>query len=336
MARDATKPEQLQQTQEPVVFLWSVRRQNSYREEDSSAFDAFGNEWHLSFLNCKNDGFGVAPRTESAVAETTLHCAFVREDLLGPDLARYYVGACQGLWWDYSGEQARQLGDKDSFVVGVAIYPPGTPKSDRLYLPPRTATSAFLYQAEGSDVTFIVEDQEIPGHATVLRNVRAGRYFIGLLAHPFKEKIDGKVHIDGVTHKIFKAILEYVYTGRTSVDSVLELWELYRATDRFQVTTLLPYIKSELFLSLTQDVPSEVPPDVRTPQTILTLLAELKAYPDLSDLRRLCAKCLVEIWGKAKASETWRELNEGTDIPDLSEVVLDAASEMFKAAAMRD
>ncbi|KAJ3287024.1 hypothetical protein HK104_008785 [Borealophlyctis nickersoniae] len=186
-----------------------------------------------------------------------------------------------------------------------------------------------------SEVTFLVEDQEIPGHATVLRNARAGRYFAGLLAHPFKEKIDGKVHIDGVTHKIFKAILEYVYTGRTSVGSVLELWELYCAADRFQVTTLLPYIKSELFLCLTSDIPSEVPSDARTPETILTLIPQMKAYPGLSDLRRLSGKCLVKNWDKVKASETWRELIEGTDIPDLFEVVLDAASEILSRGKIR-
>ncbi|KAJ3273521.1 hypothetical protein HK104_004263 [Borealophlyctis nickersoniae] len=173
-----------------------------------------------------------------------------------------------------------------------------------------------------SDVTFIVEEKEIPAHATVLLNDRAGPYFAGLLAHEFKEKKDGKVFIDGVAYKIFKAILEYVYTGRTAVDSVVELSELYSAADRFQVTTLLPYIKHELILSIRESA--------LTPEPLLTLIQQTKPFPDLSDVVQICVNLVLENWSVAKTSKTWRALVSGPESWDLVEMFVDKALELGK------
>ncbi|KAJ3280812.1 hypothetical protein HK104_000393, partial [Borealophlyctis nickersoniae] len=354
---DATKESQAQQT-EPVVFLWSVRRQHNLKKTNtlgSGHFGAFGKLWALSFQQYSEDtkAFGVFLEAKSPGSVATRFDTLVRKELSGPDLYRCSHTKTFDSDRDWgrtcNPAEARQLGVEDSMVVGVAIFPPDAPESDKLYVPPKTATSTFMHQAEGqdtwcvfvhqmplleygifphlfgsstrSDITFIIEDQVIPAHANILLTERAGPYFAGLLSHQFKENTDGKVHINGVPHKIFKAILEYVYTGRAAVDSALELCALYCAADRFQVTTLQPYIKGELIRSLKESLPE--------PPALLTLIQQMKAFPELSDAVRLCVDGVMLNWKTAKTSDNWRDLVTGTEVQDFIEVFLDEASELY-------
>ncbi|KAJ3285201.1 hypothetical protein HK104_009596 [Borealophlyctis nickersoniae] len=221
---DATAQDGPDQT-DPIVFLWHNNVQERH-SATSASFGAFGKVYKLIHVQHEK-GFELLLVRVSEYADIIELDFIIRHKPLGPDLARQgwsisgEYEECQAVeCWDH--DQIRHLGLKDSMVLGVAIYPDNV---DKRFVPPKTVTSTFLHQAEGcatpcqfihqmpmlehgifpdllgnlaySDVTFIVEDQEIPAHGTVLRNARAGRYFAGLLAHPFKEKTDGKVHIDG-------------------------------------------------------------------------------------------------------------------------------------------
>ncbi|KAJ3267097.1 hypothetical protein HK104_005978, partial [Borealophlyctis nickersoniae] len=347
-------PRQKPQDNEPVVFLWSVRRKRNLEAKDSlksAPFEAFSKVWRLQWDQYRyeekgqkkdSNAFGIFLVPDRAdEASPQRHSDLVRSVSCTP------IDAA-GRGWNYTHADERQLGLNDSLVIGVAIYPPGTSISEELYLPPTTVTPTFLHQAEDSatanlfvrqmpmlhdgifprllgnptdsDVTFIVEEQEIPAHAAILRSDRAGPYFAALLAHEFKEKKDGKVHISGVTYKLFKAILEFVYAGRTAADSIPELMDLYCVADRFQVAALLPFIKGELFLSLARVAPP--------PETLLTLIQQMKPFPDLSTVVQVCVKHAVQNWAKIKACAMWSAVVTGPDAQDIVEVLLDEACGM--------
>ncbi|KAJ3296236.1 hypothetical protein HK104_001801 [Borealophlyctis nickersoniae] len=338
-------------------------KEGDFPDRESAPFGAFGEFWVLDLEEYEQDEAGVNNAIDITLRQISGTCVeaeprpsiFIRKELSGPDLYRrrggwgfQYCDAGPRRTWGIgiSHAEAQQLGIDDSMIVGVAIYPPATPKSSKLVVPPPpTATSISFHQAEGSegvenlkipilqkghlthlfgsskcsDITFIVEENKIPAHANMLLTERAGPYFAGLFEHDFKEK-KGKVHIDGVAHKIFKAILEYVYTGRTTVDGVVELFELYSAADRFQVTTLLPYIKHELILSVGKYA--------LTPELLFMLIQQMKLYTDLSDVFQICVNRVLENWSAAKTSEAWRELISGPESSDWVEMFMDRALEL--------
>ncbi|KAJ3277354.1 hypothetical protein HK104_003371 [Borealophlyctis nickersoniae] len=176
----------------------------------------------------------------------------------------------------------------------------------------------LLGNARVSDVIFILEDQEIPAHASILQNERGGPYFAAVFAHPFKESSDRKIHISEVALRIFKALLQYIYTGRAEVSGTDELAAF--VADRFQVTTLLPYIKSELLLSLKAHLPN--------PDELLSLIQQLKSFPNLSEAVRICVRGVLAKWPDAKTSESWRTMVEGPEARDVFELFMDEAAEL--------
>ncbi|KAJ3291364.1 hypothetical protein HK104_006159 [Borealophlyctis nickersoniae] len=241
----------------------------------------------------------------------------------------------------YPALTAWRRGFNDTVVVGVAVYPPKTPIPTKFTLPPQTATSSFLHQAEDtttlslfthqipaleygtfshllvdsktSDISFVVEDQEIPAHKNVLKSERAGPYFAGLLAHSFKENSDGRVTINDMAYKTFKAIFEYIYTGRTAVNAADDLFELY---------CLLAYIKGELILFLNNNLPK--------PNDLLSLIRRLQPYPDLSEAVRICVSGVLDKWDDVQASQQWGALVTGPGGKEFVETLLSEAARLHK------
>ncbi|KAJ3288532.1 BTB/POZ domain-containing protein 9 [Borealophlyctis nickersoniae] len=356
MHSSARQSEQEPQQKEPVVFLWSVRRHGNLEEDtlkESAVFVAFGKEWQLIWQEYEKSNvneLGVFLKPICPDEEETRFDTFVRNEKSGPDLDRKCLLTVIAEDWGMTLSRAT-VDLKKSVVLGVAIYPPKAPIARKKFVPAQTATSSCLYQkgdtaslcllthqipafeygtfshlladSKRSDITFIVEDEKIPAHTIVLQNGRAGQYFAGLLAHPFKENTDGCVHIDHVPCRIFKAILEFIYTGRTAVTSEQDLLELYRYISRlyrFQITTLLPYIKGELILSLNDTT--------RKPDDLLNLIRQLQGFPDLTEAVRICVKAVLKDWANAKMSENWRALFDGPDAQDFVEGFLDQAAEL--------
>ncbi|KAJ3279416.1 hypothetical protein HK104_001491 [Borealophlyctis nickersoniae] len=314
---NATTQEQPQQT-EPLVFLWSVRRHRTLLRDLSSksaTFGAFGKHWHLDCRQYEqNNAKAFSVYLCAEVADGTPRCfhMIIRKELFGPDLARFLEMI--PLVQDNGQEPA-----EDSTVLHLFTHQ--TPLLNYGVFP------RLFGDSTRSDVTFIIGGQEMPAHSAVLLSDRAGPYFAAFLAHPFKESRDGKVHITGVAHNIFKAILEYIYTGRTTVDGVLGLCELYCAAERFQVATQLPYIQAELLLSLRVAVQPN-------PALLLTLIQQMKAFPALSDVVRICVKAILMDWATAKASESWRAVVTGAEIQDFIEAFLDQAAVLYQQATV--
>ncbi|KAJ3298016.1 hypothetical protein HK104_011240, partial [Borealophlyctis nickersoniae] len=355
----ATTKEHPEQT-EPVVFLWSIRRQEDIRAvhwTDSAWFGAFGRQWRLSCAQNPEGsvaGIGLFLIPIAAADSEVRFDIFICNEPLSGDLIRVsdhqsdLLGKGKGELFLFFKGIVRPMNVKERLVLGVAIYATGLPYSGMLLVPSQTTASSFLYQAEGSalpcfftdqipvldcgifahllgnarvsDVTFIVEDQEMPAHASILQSQRGGPYFAALFAHPFKESSDRKVHISEVAHRIFKALLQYIYTGRAEVSGTDELADLYCTADRFQVTTLLPYIKAELLLSLTADLPN--------PDELLRLIQQMKSFPELSEAVRICVKGVLAKWADVKTSESWRTVVGGPEAREGFELFMDEAAEL--------
>lgn len=102
-----------------------------------------------------------------------------------------------------------------------------------------------------SDVTFVVENNKIPAHKTIL--MARSPYFVSLICGDFVEanqaQIELKVPLDA-----FKAILKYIYTGRLSVatldfDEIVEILDLAEqyGLDTLKNTTI-EYLTANLTL----------------------------------------------------------------------------------------
>ncbi|KAJ3283016.1 hypothetical protein HK104_010604 [Borealophlyctis nickersoniae] len=343
--------EDLLRQADPVVFLWSIPRQKDIQAvhwTDSAWFGAFGRQWRLSCSqypesNVTDIGLFLIPIT---AADTEIRFdIFIRNEPLSGDLVRVSdrqtVLCGKGKGKLFPKDVVQRTNVNKSLVVGVAIYAKGLPYSEMLLVPPQTATSSFLYQSEGSaspclfthqipvldygifphlsgnaklaDVTFFVEDQEIPAHASILQSERGGRTLL-VFSHTLSKKV--------ATARIFKALLEYIYTGKAEVSGTDELAALYCAADRFQVTTLLPYIKAELLLSLKSHLPN--------PDKLLRLIQQLKSFPDLSQAVRICVKGVLAKWADAKASESWCTMVGGPEAREVFELFMEEAAELQK------
>ncbi|KAJ3293901.1 hypothetical protein HK104_004130 [Borealophlyctis nickersoniae] len=89
---------------------------------------------------------------------------------------------------------------------------------------------------------------------------------------------------------------------------------------RFEITTLLPYIKHELILSIRESA--------LAPEGLLTLIKKMKPFPDLSDVVQICVNRGLENWSAVKNSDAWRELVSGPESSDWYEMFMDRALEL--------
>ncbi|KAJ3291216.1 hypothetical protein HK104_006276 [Borealophlyctis nickersoniae] len=212
---------------------------------------------------------------------------------------------------------AKALNLEGSIVVGAVVYPPGQPTE-----------SSGGFSVPAQDFSFVIEGHEYPAHTAILRNERAGSYFRSLVTLPFEEASDRRVHIPGIKKGIFRGILQYIYTGRAVFKDgrAVELLDLYRAADRFQMTPLTSLIKTELLL-----LPSNSTPD---PTELLTLIQQMKGFPDLVEAVTTCVKVLLPKWGEAKKCRKWKEVaGDNVEVRSFMESLIDAAAELQKQAS---
>jgi hypothetical protein len=81
--------------------------------------------------------------------------------------------------------------------------------------------SGALYNPLYSDVTFVVEEQQLSAHRAVL--AARSIYFHTMFLGGFTESQKGHVTIpvEEVSHEVFKLVLEFVYTGSNTFLYVL-------------------------------------------------------------------------------------------------------------------
>ncbi|KAJ3277819.1 hypothetical protein HK104_002946, partial [Borealophlyctis nickersoniae] len=160
--------------------------------------------------------------------------------------------------------------------------------------------SHLFSNSKGADAAFVVEGQEIPVHVGVLRSQAAAPYFESLFTHPMREQLERKVDIKGVSHDVLKGLLEYIYTGRTTVEHLWDLPDLYRAADQYQVTSILPCIKAEIICARGSDFSANAP---------VRLMKRLQSIPALAEVRRLWFHQFLREWNRTKDSQSWQKLS---------------------------
>jgi RCC1 and BTB domain-containing protein len=93
----------------------------------------------------------------------------------------------------------------------------------------------MINQEEYSDVTFIIENQKIFAHRSIL----AARcdHFSAMFSSGMRESIEREIHINNMSDTVFLLLLEYLYTDHVHVDVGYAV-ELYIAADIYRLDRL--------------------------------------------------------------------------------------------------
>ena len=97
-----------------------------------------------------------------------------------------------------------------------------------------------------SDVTFVVEGQEVPAHKVLCLRCP---YFRALLTGDMRESLMDRIAINDVRKDIFLRLLEYLYTDDVEVDLDMAM-ELFQAADQFGVERLKRMCESRMLGSI--------------------------------------------------------------------------------------
>ena len=117
-------------------------------------------------------------------------------------------------------------------------------------VPPSTIVSDFrsmINNSTLSDVTFVVEGQEIYAHKLML--IRCS-YFQSLFLGPMMESKLSTIQIEQVRHPIFLAVLEYLYTDHLKIPLGTAM-ELFEAADLFCIPRLKTMCEKRMLQSIT-------------------------------------------------------------------------------------
>lgn len=119
-------------------------------------------------------------------------------------------------------------------------------------VPPSTIISdlkAMVNDDTLSDITFVVEEQEVYAHKVMLMRCA---YFRALFLGQMRESQLATVRLEQVSHQIFLAVLEYLYTDDVQIpfDSAMELFE---AADLFMIPRLKTMCERRMLHSISVD-----------------------------------------------------------------------------------
>lgn len=94
----------------------------------------------------------------------------------------------------------------------------------------------LLDNASFSDVTFIVEEKEICAHRCIL--YARSEYFRNMFDSKMRETSEKEITIQNMSYDVFRAVLEYLYSGRVRVVQGGLAVDLLKAADMFQIDGL--------------------------------------------------------------------------------------------------
>jgi N-acetylneuraminic acid mutarotase len=117
-------------------------------------------------------------------------------------------------------------------------------------VPPSTIISDFqamINDSTFSDVTFIVEDQPVYAHKLMLMRCS---YFQALFLGDMRESRLSTIRIEQVSHSIFLAILEYLYTDQLRIPFHHSM-EVFEAADLFMIPRLKTMCEKRMLQSIT-------------------------------------------------------------------------------------
>lgn len=161
----------------------------------------------------------------------------------------------------------------------------------------------FRKTGQFCDYTLLVQGKEFRVHKVVLAEY--SDYFVAFFTTNFKESAAQKpvkFGEDDLTHEVFEALLQYIYTGEvdlSNTDANLFIQLAYLAKlvmdEKLQqlcVTKLLSLINKESFFDISQF--AIVIEDRRLTASCRNYLAQNKSFIDAIDYGPMCAKQLVD------------------------------------------
>eukprot|EP00898_Chlorokybus_atmophyticus_P006348 jgi/Chlat1/6714/Chrsp50S06427 len=294
-------------------------------EEDSaqyvSLFIALASEGHdVRAL------FELMMMDQSDKADHKVHSHFGRALESGPYTLKY-----RGSMWGYKRffkrlnlENSGYLKDDTLDIrctVGVVVSSTTGQQRCTIPVPPSKLGSdllTLLESGQNTDVVFDVDSEEFRAHKLIL--CARSPVFQALLNSPMREGAEGKVLVEDVKAPVFKALLQYIYSGSLE-DSVLSTntmaQHLLAAADRFALDRLRLMCEAKLCESL----------DVSTAATTLALAEQHNAM----QLRSVCLQFTAQNLGAVMASEGYEHMSKSC--PSLQQALLRAIAGLTGGAA---
>lgn len=99
-----------------------------------------------------------------------------------------------------------------------------------------SGTKSLLDNAMFSDVTFIVDGKSIHAHRCIL--YARAEYFQNMFDSKMRESSEKEIAIPDVAYDVFRAVLEYIYSGSVNVTNGKLSVELLKAADMFRIEGL--------------------------------------------------------------------------------------------------
>lgn len=141
----------------------------------------------------------------------------------------------------YDGQQ--RLNDFWYFKLAMEI---------KIDIPPSSIISDlrdFLNEQKLSDVTFVVEGKSVYAHKLLCMRCS---YFRAMFEGQMREAQQKTVTINNVSHRVFLALLEYLYTDDVEISMDIAM-ELFVAADQFGVERLKRMCEKKILLSINID-----------------------------------------------------------------------------------
>eukprot|EP00177_Eucheuma_denticulatum_P000156 GFKZ01000279.1.p1 GENE.GFKZ01000279.1~~GFKZ01000279.1.p1 ORF type:complete len:647 (+),score=56.75 GFKZ01000279.1:235-2175(+) len=111
-----------------------------------------------------------------------------------------------------------------------------TPEAGSMPCPACSSYSILLGNPMFSDVKFVVEGRQIHAHRSIL--YARSEYFRHMFDSRMRETSEVEIPIPSVSYDVFRALLEYLYSGRVRVSSGSLAVDLLKAADMFQIEGL--------------------------------------------------------------------------------------------------
>lgn len=99
-----------------------------------------------------------------------------------------------------------------------------------------SSTGMLLDNARFSDVRFIVEGQTVHAHRAILYS--RSEYFRKMFESQMRESTAAEIPIPGVTHAVFLAVMEYLYTKHVNLSNGQHAVDVLKAADMFHLDGL--------------------------------------------------------------------------------------------------
>ena len=119
------------------------------------------------------------------------------------------------------------------FSYETFFEPESAPKSN---LPIQSDFLKLFKKSSNADVTFKVKEEKFPAHKIILS--ARSKYFANMFKSEMTESVTNEVEVTDIEPRVFKGMLEFLYSGKLPKDSLDISLELLVAADKYGLKEL--------------------------------------------------------------------------------------------------